>query len=65
MNCPECGASEALCKTCFDEFLVLEFTKTLWAKTILEGHTENAKSYCTGVTAWTRSVSDDAKEIEI
>ncbi len=26
MNCPECGASEYLCKTRFDEFLVLEFT---------------------------------------
>jgi hypothetical protein len=26
MNCPECGASKILCKTRFDEFLVLEFT---------------------------------------
>jgi hypothetical protein len=26
MNCPECGASKVLCKTRFDEFLVLEFT---------------------------------------
>lgn len=26
MNCPECGAPENLCKTRFDEFLVLEFT---------------------------------------
>jgi len=26
VNCPECGAAEALCKTRFDEFLVLEFT---------------------------------------
>ena len=26
MNCPECGAIEVSCKTCFDEFLVLEFT---------------------------------------
>jgi hypothetical protein len=26
MNCPECGAPETLCKTRFDEFLVLEFT---------------------------------------
>jgi hypothetical protein len=24
--CPECGASDTLCKTRFDEFLVLEFT---------------------------------------
>jgi len=26
MNCPECGATETLCKARFDEFLVLEFT---------------------------------------
>jgi hypothetical protein len=26
MNCPECGATDNLCKTRFDEFLVLEFT---------------------------------------
>ena len=26
MNCPECGATDTLCKTRFDEFLVLEFT---------------------------------------
>lgn len=26
MNCPECGAVDDLCKTRFDEFLVLEFT---------------------------------------
>ena len=26
MDCPECGAPETLCQTCFDEFLVLEFT---------------------------------------
>ena len=25
MNCPECGASDTLCQTRFDEFLVLEF----------------------------------------
>jgi hypothetical protein len=25
-NCPECGATDALCKSRFDEFLVLEFT---------------------------------------
>ena len=27
MNCPECGAIDILCKTRFDEFLVLEFTE--------------------------------------
>jgi hypothetical protein len=26
MNCPECGAVDVLCKTRFDEFLILEFT---------------------------------------
>jgi len=26
MNCPECGASDNLCQTRFDEFLILEFT---------------------------------------
>ena len=26
MNCPECGATDELCKTRFDEFLALEFS---------------------------------------
>ena len=26
MNCPECGATDTLCQTRFEEFLVLEFT---------------------------------------
>ena len=26
MDCPECGASDSLCKERFDEFLILEFT---------------------------------------
>ncbi|MFN8383969.1 MAG: DUF5946 family protein [Anaerolineales bacterium] len=26
MNCPECGATDNLCKTRFDEFLALEFS---------------------------------------
>lgn len=26
MNCPECGAMDGLCKSCFDEFLALEFS---------------------------------------
>lgn len=26
MNCPECGAADGLCKSCFDEFLALEFS---------------------------------------
>jgi hypothetical protein len=28
VNCPECDALETLCKPCFDEFLILEFTDT-------------------------------------
>src|SRR5215216_1849507 len=28
MNCPECGGPDNLCQTCFNEFLVLEFTDT-------------------------------------
>lgn len=26
MNCPECGAADVLCQTCFDEFMMLEFS---------------------------------------
>ncbi|MBC7876662.1 MAG: hypothetical protein H7Y59_05765 [Anaerolineales bacterium] len=139
-NCPECGVPETLCKTRFDEFLVLEFTdasygivhhltvsaymlqhsskltkegwlferdflkeflvdnkppafiskqnkdivdsgkrkfkiksrdglpiinKTTWTKTILDVHTENAEVYCADVTAWARSVLEDAQVLEV
>jgi len=30
MNCPECGATDTLCKIHFDEFLVLEFTDAVY-----------------------------------
>jgi hypothetical protein len=140
MNCSECGAPDSLCKTRFDEFLVLEFTdtgygaihhltvaaymlqhsskltkegwlherellkefliankppqfirkqnrdlvdsgkrkfkitskdglpvinKTTWTKTILDVRTENAEVYCEDVTAWARSVLEEAEAIAI
>lgn len=140
MNCPECGAIDSLCKTRFDEFLVLEFTdagygavhhltvaaymlqhssklaqegwlyerdllrqflvenkppqfvrkqvkdtvdsgkrtfkikskdsvsvihKTTWAKTILDVRSENAEVYCRDITAWARSVLEEAQAITI
>lgn len=140
MNCPECDAPDSLCKTRFDEFLVLEFTdagygavhhltvatymlqhssklsregwlherellreflvenkppafirrknkdlvdsgkrtfkikskdgkpvisKTTWTKTILDVRTENAEVYCEYVTAWARSVLEEAEAIVI
>lgn len=140
MNCPECDAPDSLCKTRFDEFLVLEFTdagygavhhltvatymlqhssklsregwlherellreflvenkppafirrknkdlvdsgkrtfkikskdgkpvisKTTWTKTILDVRTENAEVYCEDVTAWARSVLEEAEAIVI
>jgi hypothetical protein len=140
MNCPECGAVDILCKTRFDEFLVLEFTdadygavhhltvaaymlqhsskltregwlhmrqllkefivenkqpafirkqnrdlvdsgkrkfkiasrdglpvinKSRRTKTILDVRAENAEVYCEDVTAWARSVLDEAEAIAI
>jgi hypothetical protein len=35
--------------------------KSTWAKTILEVCTENAEVYCAGVTAWARSVLEEAE----
>ena len=140
MNCPECGASDSLCKERFDEFLALEFTdleygavhnltvatfmiqhssrmskegwlyerdllrefivekkspslirqqvkdsvdsgkrtfkfkskdgvpiisKTTWTKTIVDVRTENAEVYCADVTAWARSVLEEAEAVAI
>jgi hypothetical protein len=138
MNCPECGATDNLCQTRFDEFLILEFTdagygavhhltvatymvqhssnmtregwlfergllreflvenkppayirqqnrdvvdsgkrkfkiksrtgvpvidKTIWKKTIMHVRTENAQVYCEDITAWARSVLEEAEKI--
>ena len=140
MNCPECDATDSLCRVRFDEFLVLEFTdagygavhhltvatymlqhsskltregwlherellreflvenkppafirkqnkdlvdsgkrtfkfkskdglpvihKSTWTKTILDVRTEKAEVYCEGVTAWAKSVLDEAETIAI
>ena len=139
MNCPECGAVDSLCKTCFNELMALEFSdpayfgtvhnltvatfmlqhsskltregwlyerellkeflvenkspefirkqnkdlvdsgkrkfkitskdgkpvihKTTWTKTILDVRMENAKVYSEDVTAWARSVLEEAEAI--
>jgi hypothetical protein len=39
--------------------------KTSWKKTILDVRTENAEVYCEDVTAWARSVLEEAEEIEM
>lgn len=40
-------------------------SKTTWAKTILDIRMENAEDYCEDVTAWARSVLEDAETIVI
>ena len=37
--------------------------KSAWMKTILDVRTESAEVYCADVTAWARSVREDAQEI--
>ncbi len=39
--------------------------KSTWTKTILDVRTENAKIYCADVTAWARSVLENAETIKI
>ena len=39
--------------------------KTSWRKTILDVHAENAEVYCEDITAWARSVLDEAEEIKV
>lgn len=39
--------------------------KSTWTKTILDVRTESAEVYCADVTAWARSVLDEAKELEV
>jgi len=38
-------------------------SKTTWTKTILDVRIENAQVYCEDVTAWARSVLDEAENI--
>jgi hypothetical protein len=39
--------------------------KTAWTKTILDVRAENAEVYCADVTAWARSVLEDAEAISM
>ena len=39
--------------------------KTTWTKTILDVRIENAEVYCEDVTAWARSVLEDAQGLKI
>lgn len=39
--------------------------KSTWTKMILDVRAENAEKYCADVTAWARSVLDEAEAIEI
>lgn len=38
--------------------------KTTWQKTILDVRTESADVYCEDITAWARSVLEEAEELE-
>jgi hypothetical protein len=40
-------------------------SKTSWTKTILDVRTENAEVYCEDVTAWARSVLEEAEAVAI
>ena len=39
--------------------------KTSWAKTILDVQKENAETYCEDVSAWARSVLEDAESVKL
>ena len=39
--------------------------KSTWAKTILDIRTENAEVYCADVTAWAKSVLEEAQGLEV
>ena len=39
--------------------------KSTWAKTILDVRAENAEVYCVDVSAWARSVLEDAQKLEV
>ena len=38
-------------------------TKNTWAKTIVDVHAENVEAYCEEITAWARSVLEEAEKI--
>ena len=39
--------------------------KTTWTKTILDVRTENAEVYCEDITAWARSVLEEAEKVAL
>jgi hypothetical protein len=39
--------------------------KATWTKTILDVRAENAEVYCEDITAWARSVLEDAEGLEV
>lgn len=39
--------------------------KTTWKKTILDVRVENAEVYCSDITAWARSVLEEAEELKV
>jgi hypothetical protein len=39
--------------------------KTTWHKTILDVRSENAEVYCEDITAWARSVLEEAEELDV
>jgi hypothetical protein len=40
-------------------------SKTTWSKTIMDVRSENAEVYCEDITAWARSVLEEAQELEV
>ena len=39
--------------------------KTMWTKTILDVRTENTEAYCDDITAWARSVLEEAEGLKV
>ena len=39
--------------------------KTTWEKTIVDVRSENAEVYCEDITAWARSVLEEAEEVKV
>jgi hypothetical protein len=39
--------------------------KTTWSRTILDVRSENAEVYCDDITAWARSVLEEAEELKV
>ena len=39
--------------------------KTTWKKTIMDVRSENAEAYCEDITAWAKSVLDEAEDLKV